>query len=182
MVYGLLVSRMKTSILFLVVAVCVAGAAAQSPLELNLATTGGELFPVNPGSLMLVNAWLTAVSVNGAPPVLGGSVGPVTFTTPEFASGSVAAGGIFNAGGVFFISSPWDVDLTATFVKGTWTRLAFPNGKANFVLIAEITGTLVYAGAIYSFQGHTVEIAIETSAPFRGTHAAGGGSTDAVAQ
>jgi hypothetical protein len=155
---------------------------AQAPLELNLATTAGELFAVNRGKLTLVNAWLTSVSVIGAPPILAGSVGPVTFTTPQFSSGTVAAGGDFNAGGGFFISSPWDVDVTATFVHGTWKRAAFVNGTANYVLVAEIEGTMFYLGTSYSVHGHTVEIADEISGTFRGTHAAGGGSTNAAVQ
>jgi hypothetical protein len=153
---------------------------AQAPLELNLATTAGELFPVNAGKLMLVNAWLSSVSVTGAPPILAGSVGPVTFTTPQFSSGTVAAGGEFKAGGAFYISSPWDVDITATFVHGTWRRLALGNGTANYVLVAEIKGTMFYLGTTYTFHGHTVEIADAISDSFRGTRAAGGGSTNAA--
>jgi hypothetical protein len=172
---------MKTSVLLLFFLASLTAATAQSSLELNLATTAGELFPVGAGKLTLVNAWLTSVSANGAPPILAGAVGPVTFTTPEFSSGSVAAGGSFSAGGQFFITSPWDVDVSATFVSGTWERRALPNGSANYVLIAEIKGTFDYEGTNYVFAGHTVEISVAVSGAFRGSQAAGGGSTDAVA-
>jgi len=155
-------------------------APAQSPLELNFATTGGELFPVNAGKLTLSDAWLTSVSINGAAPTLVGSVGPVTFTTPQFSGGSVAAGGSFGAGGQFFIPSPWNVDINATFVRGTWERMALPNGSSNYILIAEIKGTLDYEGTNYAFEGRTVEISVVVSGAFRGSQAAGGGSTDAV--
>lgn len=86
-------TTMKKASILCVVMICIVGAAAaQSPLELNLATTSTELFPIN-GTLVLKDAWLTAVSVNWAPPILGGSTGPVTFTMPRFATGSIAAGG-----------------------------------------------------------------------------------------
>lgn len=74
------------------------------------------------------------------------------------------------------------MNLSASFVHGTWTALAFPGGCANFVLLAEISGTLVYDGISYAFAGHTVEIAIATSGRFGGTYAAGGASTDALTQ
>ena len=87
-------TTMKKASILCVVMICIVGAAAaQSPLELNLATTSTELFPIN-GTLVLKDAWLTAVSVNWAPPILGGSTGPVTFTMPRFATGSIAAGGV----------------------------------------------------------------------------------------
>jgi len=95
---------MKTSVLLLFFLASLTAATAQSPLELNLATTAGEPFPVDAGKLTLLNAWLTSVSANGARPILARAVGPVTFTTPEFSSGSVAAGGSFSAGGQFFIT------------------------------------------------------------------------------
>jgi hypothetical protein len=176
-------SRIAKTIVFSLTTLFVAALPLQaqvpSPLELNLATTGGELLSVNPGKLTLVNAWLTAVSVNGGPPIVTGSVGAVTFTTPQFSSGTLATGGAFNAGGGFFISSEWDFCIAATFVHGTWKRLGYSDGTANYVLVAEIEGTMCYLGVTYPMHGRTVEIAGEVSGDFLGTHSAGGGSTSA---
>jgi hypothetical protein len=111
---------MKTAMLLLSFFASLGSAPAQSRLEQNLATTGGELFPINAGKLTLLDAWLTSVSIDGAAPTFVGSVGPVTFTTPQFSGDSVGGGGSFGAGGESFIPSPWNVYIDATFVRGTW--------------------------------------------------------------
>src|SRR5258708_7819961 len=77
---------------------------AQESFEATLSTTAGELFPFSPGQLALGNAYLNTVIVNGEW-VLAGQAGSATFTTPEFSSGTVAAGGSFDAGGSFYIWS-----------------------------------------------------------------------------
>ena len=154
---------------------------AQESLEATLSTTAGELFPFTPGQLMVSNAWLNTVNVNGEN-VLAGLVGSATFTTPQFSSGSVATGGRFNAGGSFYISSIYDVDVTASFVHGTWERLALSNGTANYVMVAEIEGTMFYLGTTYNIQGRAIEIGPAMSGSFLGTHTASGGTTDVVRQ
>jgi hypothetical protein len=128
---------------------------------------------------MLGNAELNTVMVNGEY-VLAGQAGSATFTTPEFSSGTVAAGGSFDAGGSFYISSIYNIDVIATFVHGTSERLALPNDTANYLLAAEIRGTMFYLGTAYNIQGRTVEVGKAISGSFVGKNAAGGGSTYAI--
>jgi hypothetical protein len=53
-------------------------------------------------------------------------------------------------------------------------RMTLPNGSANYILIAEIKGTLDYEGTNYAFEGRTVEISVVVPGIFRGSQAAGG--------
>lgn len=153
----------------------------QQPLEVNFSNAAGEIYAVAPRQLRLISADVMSISENGHVFLEVGLVGNVTFTTPLFASGSVAEGGTFDAGGEFFISSPFDGEVTARFVAGTWKRHVLPDGTSNYLLIAQITGTMTVDGTTYDIHGVTCQISINTGAgEFLGINYSSGGSTDAT--
>lgn len=157
------------------------GAAAQEPIAVNFSNAAGEIYAVTPRQLRLVDANVMSIAENGQDFIAVGLVGALDFTTPPFASGSVAAGGTFNTGGEFSISSPFDADVTARFAAGTWTRHVLADGTSNYVLTAQIAGTMFFAGTEYSIHGVTMQISLNTIGQFTGINDSSGGSTAASA-
>jgi hypothetical protein len=173
-------TKILSSLLFLAMAIPCLG--QQQPLEVNFSNVSGEIYAVTPRQLRLVSADVMSISENGDSFLEAGLVGGITFTTPPFVSGSVAAGGTFDAGGEFYIFSPYDADVTSTFAAGTWKRHLLPDGTSNYLLMAQITGTMFFEGTIYDIHGLTVQISLNTgSGEFLGINNSSGGSTDATA-
>ena len=173
--------KFVTVLLFLVTA---SGFAQEPRLEVDFATSSGEIFAATPKRLRLYAATLVSVARDGGYPILAGGVGTLSFTTPSFGTGTVEYGGTFGPGGEFFISSPYDADISAQFVGGEWRRTAlFPDGTYNFILTAQIRGSMFLLGATYNVQGVTVQLSLNTGGgPFLGTNNSSGGNTAVVVE
>jgi hypothetical protein len=154
---------------------------SQQTLDVEFSNAGGQLTPTSFRQLQFTSAKLVSASQDGQPPFIAGWVGSVTFTTPLFDRGSIQAGGEFSAGGSFYISTPYDLDINATFVKGTWTRSRLANRTYNYVLTGQIAGTMFWNGTSYNIQGISVQLSTNTGTTyFSETALTSGGTTDVV--
>lgn len=112
--------------------------------QTQLVSDGGGIL-TGAKKLTLAAATITGEAVNGNPPIAG-NLGTVSFVTPGLSSGTIAAGGIFEAGGAFTVSVP-GISFTylAKFVAGgTWVREGLANGSHFY----ELTANLVDANGV----------------------------------
>ena len=153
---------------------------AQKALDVDFTNANGELIGTSSG-LQLFNGTLVSVGRDGQAPFLAGTVGTVTFTTPAFKSGDIVHGGAFGSGGSFYISTAFNVDVTATFVAGSWAIVTLPKGTHNYFLKARIKGTLFLDGTIYKIQGAAIQLSTNTGTGlFGGSQSMSGGNTNVV--
>jgi hypothetical protein len=154
---------------------------SQQAIDVEFSNSGGQLTPTSFRQLQFTSAKLVSASQDGQPPFIAGWVGNVTFTTPLFNRGNIQAGGEFGPGGSFYISTPYDVEINATFVHGTWIRSSLPNRTYNYVLTGQIAGTMFWNGTNYNIQGISVQLSTNTgTAYFSDTALTSGGTTDVV--
>ena len=178
---AVLVAYMRTVIYCFCVIASTTFGFAQPPLEIEFTNANAELVGTT-SELQFFHGTLVSVGKSGQPPFLGGMVGTVTFTTPPFGSGDTTRGGRFGPGGSFFISSPWDVDVNATFVSGSWRFVTLQNKTHNYVLKARIVGTMFLNGVTYSIRGAVLELSANTGTYlFGGSVYMGGGVVSVVA-
>jgi hypothetical protein len=158
----------------------VVSALGQGTIDVEFTNATGELFGTS-SQLQFTNGILVSVGQDGQAPFLAGFVGTVTFTTPIFTSGSVQNGGAFGVGGSFYIASPYNVDINATFVRGSWKFSRLPNGTFDYALVGQIQGTLFLNGTTYNMQGVSVQLSVNTGrSHFLGLYRTSGGNTDVV--
>lgn len=171
---------MRTVVCFIFLAVLATYGFAQQTLDVDFTNANGELIGTSSG-LQFFNGTLVSVGKNGQAPFLAGTVGTVTFTTPAFRSGDIVQGGAFGGGGSFYISTAFDVDVTASFVSGAWSIVTLPNGTHNYFLKARIKGTMFLNGTIYNIRGAAIQLSTNTGKGlFGGSQYMSGGNTNVV--
>jgi hypothetical protein len=171
---------MRTVVCFLALAALATSSFAQKTLDVDFTNASGELIGA-PSGLQFFVGKLVSVGKDGQELFLAGTVGTVTFTTPAFKSGDIVNGGAFGRGGSFYISTAYDVDVTASFVSGTWRIVTLPNGTHNYFLKARIKGTMFLDGTTYSIQGTTIQLSTNTGKDlFGGSLFTSGGNTNVI--
>ena len=168
--------------LFVVCLFVASGFAQKAPVQYGYNFASGELVDFTSHTLALNSAVLNAISPNGQYPIEAGALGYVNFTTPRFATGSVATGGTFNAGGTFFVSNVIafepGVQFNGTFVNGCWQRDFLSDGSSQYVLTAHVKGSLTFPdGTLHDALGVVVEFSLnQGKEPFIGPQFAGDGA------
>lgn len=153
---------------------------AQQTLEYDFTSSSAELLGTS-SVLQYLKGTLVSIGKNGQAPLFVGTTGSVTFTTPVFRFGDTTRGGTFGTGGSFFISTPYDVDVTAVFVSGRWRFVTLQNGTHSYVLEARIKGTMFLNGITYNIHGLTIQLSANTGRDlFGGSSYMSGGITTVV--
>jgi hypothetical protein len=127
-----------------VFALSIAAAFAQT----QLASSGGGILTSKATVLTMPFATVTAQVVDGT--VTTGNLGSISIVTPALSSGTIAAGGTFDAGGAVSISVPGIplIYLPAFVSGGTWQKLTLANGSHYYVLTANLVDAGGNTGAI----------------------------------
>jgi len=116
--------------------------------QTQLANSGGGILTSSGKKLTLSESTITTQVVGGI--ITTGNLGMVSFVTPALSTGTLAAGGTFEAGGAFSVSVP-GIPLTylATFVAGgTWQQLTLANGSHYYQLSANLLDGSGNTGAV----------------------------------
>jgi hypothetical protein len=146
----------------LALAILVAGLPlAASANSIDFGNTGGKVTAINGGTaITLTSSRLTTLTGGPCPTTCaGGNLGSVTFTSGTLASGSLATGGSFGAGGLFTITGNGSNGVRTgtlfqgTFTSGTWTVNSLPHGKNVF----SFTGVVQSShGTAFTIQGSSI--------------------------
>jgi len=142
-------------------------AAASSSVDFTNGT--GTLSGSNSGMSLSNSALIAVNGLNNGGLISGSNLGSVGFSTGALASGSLAQGGTFAAGGWFTITGsgsngiPNGVIFTGSFSSPvTWTMVTLSNGTHNYTLTGAVSGTM----GSFSTVGATVQLTINTGKKF----------------
>jgi len=156
-------------------------ALAQQSIDVEFSNGPGALIANSSNQLQFTGGVLVSVSESGEYPTFGGGIGTVLFTTPALARGVTANGGTFGGGGSFYIDSIYGAGIQGTFVRGSWKRIVLTDSTNEYVLTAEINGTLEWDYTWYNMHGMTVQMSLNTGTTlFAGIHNTSGGVTEAI--
>ena len=141
---------MKSKLVLLVVLVLALPLAAFADSE-SFTSSGGTLTGDSTG-FTLTGAEL--ISIVGTDGVVTGNLGTVSFQTAQLGNANIVMGGPFMPGGTITITGNGTdgvtngVIFTGTFDQGgTWTVTTLPDGTNQYVLSAEVTGTVTGSSA-----------------------------------
>lgn len=142
--------------------------AAVADSSVAFGNAGGTLSGTTSG-LALTGSTLASVNGLDGLGLVTGNLGSVTFSTGALASGSLAMGGTFAAGGSFTITGngtngiPNGVIFTGSFNGPvTWALITQADGTHNYTLTGVVSGTLQGV----STNGVTVQLTINTGKGF----------------
>ncbi|HXJ86835.1 MAG TPA: PEP-CTERM sorting domain-containing protein [Candidatus Binatia bacterium] len=149
----------------------------------DFSDSGGTLAGTTAGLTLSGSTLVTVIGFNSGG-IVTGDLGSVSFSTGVLASGSLATGGTFQAGGRFTVAGngtngiPNDVLFFGTFSGPvSWTLTTLANGTHNYML----TGVLVGSMAGKVVNAATVQLTVNTGKGFfHNSTLLGGGDTTTV--
>jgi hypothetical protein len=150
--------------------------------SVDFTNSGGTLSGTAAAGLSLSGSTLIAVNGLNGLGLVTGDLGTLTLSTAALTSGSLAAGGMFDAGGSFVITGngtngvPNTVLFTGSFSGPVTWSLVSSNGINNYTLTGAVSGTWYNGVTVY---GATTQLTVSTgSSTFSGSATLASGDTN----